>query len=163
MSNYMSARAQFTRPANTTAYTAGDLVANDTTVGNVVPLQFSLPAAGRRRSGKVKNARLQKSSNTATNATFRLHLFTVAKTLTNGDNGALVVNDYEGYIGSIALSVATGGILIAGANVITAHSSATDFNFQPTGSIIYGYLEATGAYAPASGEVFVVDIDVDAG
>src|SRR6185437_974597 len=79
--------ANFTRPADTTAYATGDLVANSTTAGSVTPLSFTAPryATG---SGQVRRARLKKSTNTTTNATFRLHLYATSPTPTNGDNGA---------------------------------------------------------------------------
>jgi len=37
----MTSSASFTRPANTTAYADGDLVANSATAASVVPLTFT--------------------------------------------------------------------------------------------------------------------------
>ena len=41
----------FTRPANTTQYTAADLVANNATAGSVVPLTFNTGRGGIRIKG----------------------------------------------------------------------------------------------------------------
>src|ERR1035437_6627566 len=55
------AAATFTRPANTTPYTDGQLIANSTNVGYVVPLSWSV---ARVVGGSVSlvRARLKKSS-----------------------------------------------------------------------------------------------------
>ena len=54
--NYGTVVASFTRPANTTAYTSGYLIANSTTAGSVVPL--SLPVARKfGAAGKINRVR----------------------------------------------------------------------------------------------------------
>ena len=42
----MSPGASFTRPNNGTAYTSGQLVANSTTAGSIIPLSFKVFTAG---------------------------------------------------------------------------------------------------------------------
>lgn len=147
----------FTRPADTTAYAAGDLVANSTTAGSVSPLTFDLTEL--RSSGKVRNARLQKSGATATLATFRLHLFDRVKAVTNGDNGALAFANYDGYVASMDIDLATGAIALAG-GPLTKFSAEIAAGFNRT-ERLYGYLEARAAYVPANAEVFTVALSVE--
>lgn len=78
----------FNRPANTTAYASGQLVANDTVAANVVPVQIG---GGVCRAGgdvgATRGIRLEKSGTSIANASFRVHLFRQAPTMTNGDGG----------------------------------------------------------------------------
>src|SRR6476646_2848263 len=82
--------AGLTRPNDTTAYAAGDLVANATTAGAVVPLQIELGniAAVGHGMTRITRARLTKSGTSPTNANFRIHLYEAAFVPQNGDNGA---------------------------------------------------------------------------
>lgn len=153
----------FTRPANTTAYAAGDLVANSTTAGSVAPLEFSLNGVGR--TGTVRRARIFKSTNTTTSASFALHLFEAAPTVGNGDNGALAVaTNLSSWLGKLAIDMSSGAE--AGASAGCAQVSG-DFMIGvalPTaGQRIYGLIEANAAYAPGSAEVFTVRLEIEGG
>lgn len=120
-----------------------------------------------RNSGRVTGGALIKSANTTTAAGFRLHLFNQAKTLTNGDNGAVAFNSLAGYIGAIDFDAATAGNQrsIAGSTGYVTRAAAADLKFGSLGGDkrIYGYLENTHAtgYTPASGETFQVSIDIE--
>lgn len=148
----------FTRPANTTAYAIGDLVANNTTNTSVVPLSWTIArvAAG---SVMIRRVRLKKSTTTTSNASFRLHLYrTSPATITNGDNGAWSTS-YSDYIGAFDITCDR-------AFTDAAHGSAgnplngTDICLKlSSGSTIYGLLEARAAYAPGSEEVFTVELE----
>lgn len=160
MGRFAAPTAAKTRPADTTAYTSGDLVANSVTAGSVTPFVFALTTLRGAEAGRVRNARLQKSAASVTNATFRLHLFDRAKTVTNGDNGALAFDSYDGYVASIDIDLATGATALAGGPV-TKFSADLTASFHGRDGNLYGYLEARGAYTPASGEVFVVALSVE--
>lgn len=160
MTVFVAPRVAFTRPNDVTAYAAGDLVANSTTAGSVVALQFSTAGLRGAASGRVTRAEIEKSNGTVTLATFVLHLFDRAKTLTNGDNGALQVNNLLGYIGSVDLDLATGAINIAGGPV-HKHSALVDFTFDAPGQVLYGYLAAAAAYVPTALEVFTLGLHVE--
>jgi len=144
----------FTRPANTTAYADGDLVANSTTAGSVIPLSFNVGRGGIELAG----ATLYKSDETdVTAADFSLHLFGSSPTVTNGDNGALAYNYSDKFaVIQFATMVAATDVAWAwpegGTNNVAGFSGAT---WQTTG-VIYGLLEADGAYTPASAEEFTV-------
>lgn len=138
----------FTRPANTTQYTAADLVANNATAGSVVPLTFNTGRGGIR----IKGVHITKSDETdLTSADFSLHLFGTSPTVANGDNGALSY-DYSEKFGDIDFST-----MVAATDVAWAFNSGLDLNYYTTGNI-YGLIEADGTYTPASAEVFSVTI-----
>lgn len=150
----------FTRPADTTAYTSGDLVANNTTAGSVVVLSFANAARVASGSGMVRRARLRKSGTSVTNSSFRIHLFNAAPaTITNGDNGAFSVSGAADYIGAIDVSVDrafTDGAVGTGIPVV-----GSEINFKlPSGSTIYGVIEARGAYTPTSAETIAVTLEI---
>lgn len=149
----------FTRPADTTAYASGDLVANSTTAGSVVPLKFSCAPLGSGR-GRVRRARIHKSATSATNANFNLHLFSAAPTVTNGDNGALAVAVGTTYLGKIALDMTTTGFSATdGLFQSAAPGAAIHFDLG-TERALYGLLEAAAGYTPANGEVITVTLEL---
>lgn len=148
----------FTRPADTTQYAVGDLVANSTASGSVVPLQFS---AARVAAGSfaVVRARLRKSGTGTTAAAFRLHLFSSAPTVTNGDNGAFVPSASADYLGAIDIAVnraCSDGAVGAGVPVV---GNAICVKLA-AGQVIYGLLEALNTYTPVSAEGFSVTLEV---
>jgi hypothetical protein len=95
--------SNFTRPNDTTAYASGDLVANNTTAGSVTPLSWDVH---RSPSGsfRVNRVKVKKSGAVVTNASFRLHLYSTAPTVANGDNGAWSSSE-AGYLGFIDVVV----------------------------------------------------------
>lgn len=143
--------ATFTRPADTTQYSSGDLVANSTSAGSVTLLSwaFTTPIWLRRLL-------VTKSDPDITGASFRLWLHSdSAITFSNGDNGALA-------IGSSTLAISS---------VADGQPIEFDFDFTLTGAgdvgvatwdygliclpaTTYGFLEARGTYTPGSAEVF---------
>lgn len=150
--------ANFTRPADTTPYTLGDLVANSTTAGSVTPLSWT---AARVAAGSlyVRRVRLLKSTTSTTNALFRLHLYSASPTgIANGDNGAFSTNA-AGYLGGCDIQVSRvfvdgawgAGVPITGAEINVALTS---------GQTIYGLLEALAGYTPGDSEVFTATLEV---
>lgn len=156
-----------TRPADTTQYAAGDLVANSVTAGSVVKLVFPRNKLQGRTSGKILGGSLKKSTVAVTTASFRLHLFTADPgAVTNGDNGAIVVASVGNYIGFLDFNFATltaDGNIAGAALLKAATAPATPIGFSLLGGgTLYGLIEATGAYTPASGETFTATLDVEA-
>lgn len=148
--NYTAVEASYTRPADTTAYTSGDLVANSTTAGSVTALSFIVPSLSKN-VGMIRFVRLRTNNATVTNGSFRAHFFNTSPLApTNGDNGAFVPNGMSGYLGSADITL-IGGVS-AGAGVATAAIPVTGC----TDDTVYGLLEARGAYTPASGEILRV-------
>jgi len=85
----LRASASFTRPATTTAYLVGDLIANNETAGSVTPIVIDLG---------VKEALIRgldfSTSNTAfpASTTIRFHVFDALPTYGVGDNGAAALS-----------------------------------------------------------------------
>ena len=155
----------FARPSDTTQYTANDLVANSTTAGEVVPLTFKTTALGSGR-GIIRRVRLFKDDETTTAATFSVHLFTQSPVVSAGDNGALAVSTSRYYLGAIAIDMSSGAFATS-TDLIQSAAVNPEINFDlmhvlPTERRIYGLLQVTGTYAPASGEVFEVTLELAA-
>lgn len=150
--------ASVTRPADTTAYAIGDLVADSTTAGSVVPMQFAV-ARIAGASGMIRRMRLRKTGTAITGAVFRLHLYSAAPTPSNGDNGAWLTNGAATYIGSI--DVTMDKVFTDGASGNGVPTIGSEINFKTgSGTILYGLLEARGVYTPASGESFTCILEV---
>lgn len=152
--------ATLTRPADVTAYTAGDLVADSTTAGSVTPLQFTI-ARNAAGSARILRARLAKSGTVASGIAFRLHLFAGAPTVANGDNGALQLATKTGvkYLGALDVFRwigANDGALGVGA---PAEGAELDVALA-SGQVVYGLMQALTAYTPASQETFAWTLEV---
>lgn len=154
--------ANFTRPADTTTYASGDLVANSTTAGSVTPLTLAVGWS----QFKLLGARLKKSSTSISNVSFRLHLYSASPTVANGDNGAFS-STHSGYLGHItfdpsycvAFSDAVGSF---GTPITNSSQAPHDKRIAlVSGTTIYGLLEARAAYSPASEEVFTVTLEIE--
>lgn len=145
--------ASFTRPADTTAYASGDLVANSTTVGSVVPLTFANCTRGSGRSAQIRRVRISKTGTSITNTTVRVHLFNVLPTVaTNGDNGAITIaTGAAGYLGAVDV------VINQAFNDGAAGALTTEINVNNL--TLYGLLEARGAWTPASAEVITVTLE----
>lgn len=152
-----TAVASFTRPADITAYASGDLMANSTTAGSVVPMSFSIAQAAQGQT-IVLRTRISKTGTTATNANFRVHLYEASPTCANGDNGAWSTNKAADYLGNI--DVASMFAFTDGCSGFGAAAAGAEMRLKlSSGATIYGLLEARAAYAPASAEVFTVTLE----
>lgn len=151
------ASANFTRPADTTAYASGDLVANNTTAGSVAALSLTI-ARGNDLLFCVRRVRLKKSNATLTNASFRVHFHRTAPTPTNGDNGAWLTTE-AGYLGSVDVTVDKA--FADGAKGLGAFAAGAEIVAQPTSGAqtIFALIEARAAYTPASAEVFTLEVE----
>lgn len=146
-----------TRPADTTAYASGDLVANSTTAGSVTPISFASVSRGSGHLVRVRRVRIKTSSVSVTNAAFRVHLFKGAGTITcaNGDNAAFSTDGAADYLGSVDVTVSqafTDGAFGA---------ATTEINGVPATTTLYGLIEARGAYTPTSAGTFIVSLELD--
>lgn len=156
----------FTRPADTTAYASGDLVANSTTAGSVaVPTIVFNPAASGG-TAFVRRVKLKKSGTGVTNAAFRVHIYRSAPTPTNGDNGVWLTTE-SAWVGSFDVTIdkafsdgAAGvGIPTTGTVIAIVNPSNTA---NPAAAVrLWALIEARGAYTPASAEIFTISAEVE--
>lgn len=141
----------FTRPADTNAYGAADLVANSTTAGSVVPLTFTVGDDGAHLVRIV----LSKSDTDAANADFVVHIFGSDPTVANGDNGAISV-DFADKVGEVDLTTMEAGTDDA---FIVQNLGASSIHLEQ--GTYYILLEVEAAYTPASAEVFTIKLVFD--
>jgi hypothetical protein len=153
------AATAFNRPADTTAYASGDLVANSTTAGSVTGLVFPLAVRAAGEAVRVERLRLRKSGAVLTNASFRVYLFRALPTLSVGDNAALnassvlAMDDVQYLSGWFDVTMDRSAT--AGARGAGLPNSGSGITLSPaSGTSLYGLIEATAAYTPASGETF---------
>lgn len=150
-------RASVTRPANTTAYAAGDVVNGD---GVTVPVTLTAAARKDGGGGVIESVGLLTNNVTVTNGTFRVHFFNASHTIA-ADNAAFasLYANRAAYIGFADLT-----ILVADSASATAAAVNVDVNlpFQcASGSDdLYAVIVATGAYTPASGQVVQLTVAV---
>ena len=155
--------ASFTRPANTTDYTSGDLVADSVTAASVTGFRFSVERV--QGLGKISRVTLYKGSTTTTAASFTLYLFTRAPTLANGDNGSFSISSYRYFLGSVACDMSSGATA-GSADLVEQFALTNPFIFDTTSlgfgaAGLYGYLSVSGSYAPASGELFEATLEIE--
>lgn len=146
------ADATFTRPADTTAYSIGDLIANSTTAGSVTRMSFTgATLTGAGGEGYIVSVAAQKSTSTA--ASVRAHFLKTDHAVTNGDNGALLFTslDPDNYIGYVDLyftgtaedTIGTGGNEVAFSECRLPYTLSS-------GDTIYAVLQARTAFTPAN-------------
>jgi hypothetical protein len=143
--------ASFTRPADTNAYASGDLVSNSVASGAAcVPLQISTSDGGGK--GTIHAVRLRKNGVGIINAAFRVHIYNKSPVVANADNGVFSSDSFSSYLGAFdvtAMQAFTDGAMGRGFST-------------PGQSTLYAYIEALGAYTPASAEVFTLMLEASA-
>lgn len=156
MTNILNPKVSFTRPADTTAYAVGDLIANSVTAASVVVPTW--PTTSQSGGFYLGGIRLLKSGNVLTNASFRIHMFSVVPTIaTAGDNSVFSANvsGMANWIGSF-----DGQMLAAGADGAAVNCTPTEGLVNPIqqgqAQPVFALLQAILAYTPASGEIFTI-------
>lgn len=148
-----------TRPANTTAYSAGNLIASSTTAGSVVVPSFTA-TPNAQGHGSIKRLRLttNKTSGMA-GIQVNVDLWSAAPTFTNGDGGAYAVaTGAAAYLGSAQVTLAQAG---DGAYGIATPNIGDAINFAlASGQAIYWSLSAVGVFTPASGQTFTLQPEI---
>lgn len=149
--------AEFTRPADATAYAVSDAVADSTTAPTV--LTFANCARSSGGSGYVVRARLMTDQSTNV-AAYRLHLFraTVTAVNDNSPQTTLIANraNYLGYIDFPAAT--TEG---TGSDAANTQNLDTRLAFVATGTSLFGLLQTKTAFTPASGQRFYVELGIE--
>lgn len=164
----LTVTASVVRPADTTAYAAGDLVANNVTAGAVAPLELIGTTRAAGEAVRIERVRLRKSGTGLSNAAFRVHLFRKAPVVSVGDNGVfnasgiLALADIDGHVGSVDVVMDLAAAI--GARGVGLPSSGSGMTCESAGGVghetsLWALIEARGAYAPVSGETFYVTLE----
>lgn len=157
-----------TRLANTTAYTAGQIIGGSATVG-FANNGFTFPSAARTAGGvfQINRARLYKSQANAL-GTFELVLFRAQPTITVGDAGAFSSGVPLGnsvaasrVVGRFAFDMTTALVGSDGAELAALPMSNSPILVSLPGAAVdlFGIIRSTGAYTPASAETFSVVLE----
>ena len=159
----LSLRSGFTRPADTTAYAANDLVGVNTSVAAGNTIEVPNAVASPADAVRIERIVLRKSNKSLTNAQFRVHIFDRCPTWDVGDNGAggaigaLAVTDLAGHKGYVDVTMDRASAT-AGACGVAAVSPAITVS-PLAGTSIYYAVQALAAYTPASGETFAAEFE----
>jgi hypothetical protein len=148
-----------TRPADTTAYVSGDLVANSTTAASVVPYVFANAARVAGGSGMIRRVKLQASAG-AVGTTFRAHIFRASPTSFQGDNAQIIIaSSQDDYLGYLEVTLEN---VFASPNGGAVGSALGEMSFAcPAGATsIFALLEVRGAYTPSSAMTFALTLDI---
>jgi len=155
--------AAFTRPANTTAYTAGDVVSNDATTTTLL----EIPAIGRRpgATGYITGVILITDLKSIT-PSIKLKFFNASTATVAADNAA----SKELY--ADASKVAAGAITMPAMTTPADTTNSTlsksedmtlrvPFKCAADSQSLFVLLEAVDAFTPASGQGFTLVLFVD--
>lgn len=155
---FISVSAAFTRPANTTAYAATDLVANSTIAGSVLPEVVNDPRVQPNGTyfNWLRRVILKHSQASVTNSSFAIWLMNAVPSVTNGDNSVIAGPTLAQIIDIVPIDVDR---LVTGAGAIGQAYYDTGLIRLP--SSFYFLIEATAAYTPASAEVFTVEFSLE--
>lgn len=148
----------FTRPSDTITYTIGDGVLNSTTTASALAMPFTLSGISGQGT-YVRRALIKKTTTGVVAPNFRLHLFTSQPLLASGDNTPLSITTSTGYFCSIDVNMFTTTPFLDGNYGIGAPNSGSECAVLPPTTLIYGVMEARGAYVPGSAEVFTVTLE----
>ncbi|PAQ00910.1 hypothetical protein LRP31_25475 [Mesorhizobium mediterraneum] len=146
-----SASVTITRPADTTAYTAGDVVGP-----TVAALEFpQIGAAGRDAMITSAEFAWHVTAVPSGATSFRLHLYDVTPPSALADNAVwdLPAGDRASYLGYIDL----GTPVDVGATLFV-QSVQINKQVKLAGSSLFGYLVTVGAYTPASASVMKITL-----
>lgn len=152
----------FTRPADTNAYAAGDAVTNSTSAPSI--LTFDAVARANAGSGVIVGAVLIDSANQATKGQFELWLYDTSFSADN-DNAAFTPSDgeTETLIGVIEFNIPKVGDATSGAGgncVYPVPNLSIPYTCGGSSDDIFGLLVVRNAYTPVSAEKFTVRLFV---
>jgi hypothetical protein len=162
MGSVVALRGTLTRPADTTAYAANDLVGAQTDASPNNVIEITGAVGSDAMALRIERVRLSKSTNVTTNAQFRLHFVESRPALGVGDNGALgaltalAVDSMRYYAGYVDVTInRAGNDLADGSSGVAVPAVGTGLTLRPvTGTSIFIVIQALAAYTPASAEVF---------
>ena len=150
----------FTRPSDTTAYAAGDVVCNSTSAP--VIMTFAGAVNTDFQMGVIAQATLIDSANQSTKLDAELWLFDTTVTMDN-DNAAFTPTDAEcaTLVGIVPFSTSYWKVGDSSSNAVChVQGLAIPFNVVHASNALYEILVARNAYTPVSAESFTVRLHI---
>lgn len=156
----VAAAAAKTRPADTTPYTAGDVINESTSAGTGWVFADVVRTPGG--TGTIKRVYITDSAYVATNLSAELFLFSAVVGVDN-DNAAFTPTDAEmgTLLAVVPVSAARPGDITAGAggnSLIESADVNIPFNCAAGVSTLYGVLVARNGYVPVASEIFTIRV-----
>lgn len=147
-----SSSATFTRPNDTNAYAAGDVISN----GSVMNFA-GIGAAGGRISIASAMLEIDVTSIPTGSGSFVLHLYSASPTAI-ADNAAydLPSGDRTKYLGNLTLPIQT---LFTSTCISRNTAPFLDVSLAAASSSLYGILQASTAYTPIASAVYKVTLN----
>jgi hypothetical protein len=151
---------EITRPADTTAYAANDVVSNNTTTTTLGTLTNC--ARVNAGSGYIVGARLATDKKSIT-PRFRVHLFNASNPTVAADNVAhkSVYADLSKRIGTFDLAAMATDTTNSDVSAATDWTLRIPFVCAAASRDIFFFLETLDAFTPASGEKFTLVLLID--
>jgi len=157
MSNagYATPAAEFTRPNNTTAYAAGDVVG--ATAAAITFGSSSYPLPGGPVTIRAAELRIGASAVPSGMSFFTLHLYSVTPPSALADNAAfnLPSGDRASYLGSFVI-----GTPVDLGDTLYVRADSLNVDIDLAGSMLFGYLVTAAAWTPAAETTFSVKLHV---
>lgn len=155
----------FTRPTDTVTYAIGDILANSTVAGTVIPLSWPVGRmTGTTNTLSIRRARVRKSGQGTTNCAVRIHIFTTATgvSVSTGDNRVFtsVWSPSSKYAGAIDVLIDRGGADGAFGDGVPTTGNEINMRLISGAASISGLMEMRGAYIPLNAETFKVDLEI---
>jgi hypothetical protein len=142
----------FSRPADTTTYAAGDLIANATSAGAVVVGDVDIGgAAVLIVAAKVAFPAI------SVGGVVRVHLFDALPTLSGGDNAPLAISGTAGWLGSIDVGISRAFADGAVGRGVPDGPVVIDLS---TGATIWIVLEALSGISTAAGATITTELEI---
>jgi hypothetical protein len=156
---YFRGSATFTRPANTTGYTAGDYIGPTVAASS----QFSMLRAGSNRSSRIKRIGLQVNNVAQASKLLGVGIFNAAVTLTGADNdpltGLLSSTNVPDLVAVIPLTAMPYLSYFYAAQSL--YSSDENLDILITSSTVSFVLFTAEAFTPSSGAAFTFFVDYE--
>ena len=156
---YVLKSGTLTRPANTTAYGAGDALSTETAASTSMTISDAVQTNGG--AGRITRVRLVKDDTNVTNADFTVHLFNQSDGVgVTDDNSAFTAVNYTSRAAYIAdVDLATMTALTDGAQTpwLTVD---IPFVCGDSKKDLFILFEVDSAYTPTSGNVFTLYLDI---
>lgn len=155
-------RITFTRPSNTTQYTAGDAVSDDATTPTAATfaLATDLSTVGGS-GGKIRAVTLHSSDQDLVAKSFRIFFFDTQPAAAGWeDNAAIAITDdeFKRCIGFVDLTTATDIVSCVTGDIGCKSNLDLSYQYVTGVSPIYVVIVATDTYTPASAEVFTLTV-----
>ena len=165
MSMFYVRAARITRPNNTTAYAAGQLLANSTTAGSVTPFVFTHDSVVQ--PVQVSRFIMRSSNDTVTNKNYQLYIFSRSPTVTNGDGAAFAVTGPNGTDNLGGVYGSTAAVNTGGGSINYFYPLAADGTFangwipQAFQLPFFALIKVSAAYTPTAQETFDISAECD--